>query len=316
VKLRLASSVCGFVALLSAEAFADRAACFQAALEGQNLRDEHKLIEAKERFRVCAQQDCPISMRGDCAAWLDDAERGIVTVVIVATDAGGASVYDVRVTVDGRPLADRLDGRSLSIDPGVHTLRVERADGASVQRAIVANEGEKDQKLVVVLPGAPHPTPQSDGATAAPLTPVARAVAPVTAAPFGNATGPAAVGPFRRAAGLSTRKVFGLAEGAAGVAALVVGGVFGGLAAAAFDRQKADCPPTSCTANGHAQGLADHSSAVNNAVVSTAALTLGGGFVLGGVLLWFLPEPPLPGTPGPPSGVSPGARMVSLRGEF
>ena len=111
-------------ALFSAEALAeDRAACFDAASQGQTLRDEHKLVEDAEDPSVRAQKHCPASMRTDCAGWLDAVEKSIPTVVVTATDATGLSVFDVAVSIDGRPLVAKLDGSAVPVNPGVHTFR-------------------------------------------------------------------------------------------------------------------------------------------------------------------------------------------------
>jgi hypothetical protein len=70
--------------LVSPRAFAfDRAACFDAATEGQSLRDANRLVEARERFRVCAQDECPSSMKGDCATWLAEVERSLPGIVVL-----------------------------------------------------------------------------------------------------------------------------------------------------------------------------------------------------------------------------------------
>jgi hypothetical protein len=226
----------------------DRAACFDSASQGQTLRDEHKLLEAREKFRVCAQEKCPISMQSDCAGWLEAVEKSIVTVVIVATDPAGNSLFDVSVRVDGQPLMTRLAGQAVPVNPGVHMFHFERDDGTTVDRAVQTNEGDKNQKIVVVLGSAPltPPTPRR---------------------------------------GQSAQKIVGFAGGAAGVAALVLGGVFGALTATEASKQTSDCPRSDCTAPGHAQALADHTMAVADGTVSTVAFIAGGALVLGGAVL-------------------------------
>ena len=139
--------------LLGPRAFAfNRAACFDAATEGQSLRDAHRLVEARERFRVCAQNQCPSSMKGDCTVWLAEVEKGLPTVVVSARSDAGTDLTDIAVLVDGRPFMSMLDGRSIPIDPGPHTFRFVRAGSAWIERQVVAVEGEKELRVSVVLP--------------------------------------------------------------------------------------------------------------------------------------------------------------------
>jgi len=48
------------------------------------------------------------------------------------------------VSIDGMPVLDRLDGKPLALDPGVHRVAVERA-GVRVESEIVAKVGEKNR---------------------------------------------------------------------------------------------------------------------------------------------------------------------------
>jgi hypothetical protein len=130
----------------------DRAACFDAADEGQSLRDGHRLVEARERFRVCAQDECPVSMKGDCATWLADVEKSLPTVVVSVRNETGTDLTDIVVLVDGRPFISMLDGKSRPIDPGPHTFRFVRAGGAWIERQVIAVEGEKDARVSIVFP--------------------------------------------------------------------------------------------------------------------------------------------------------------------
>src|SRR5580693_3183864 len=125
--------------LVGPSAFAfDRAACFDAAAEGQSLRDAHRLVEARERFRVCAQDECPSSMKGDCATWLEEVEKSLPTVVISARSETGTDLIDIVVRVDGRPFVSMVDGKSIPIDPGPHTFRFARTGSAWIERQVVA----------------------------------------------------------------------------------------------------------------------------------------------------------------------------------
>ena len=65
--------------------------------------------------------------------------------------------------MDGQPIAERLEGTALSIDPGAHTFTFETAGQANIEKQFVVHEGEKDRRERIVF-GAPMvtaaPTPR------------------------------------------------------------------------------------------------------------------------------------------------------------
>jgi hypothetical protein len=71
------------------------------------------------------------------------------TVVVQAIDAGGHDLTDVKVTVDGQPFLDRLDGKAVPIDPGEHLFGFERPGAKRIDRAIVISQGEKNRRLEI-----------------------------------------------------------------------------------------------------------------------------------------------------------------------
>ena len=44
-------------------------------------------------------------------------------MAVHARDAKGEDLTEVRLTIDGETVAERLDGRALTLDPGTHTFR-------------------------------------------------------------------------------------------------------------------------------------------------------------------------------------------------
>src|SRR3954467_14389164 len=118
-----ASLLSATMVMATSQGFAgDRAACFDAASKGQSLRDQHKLLEARDAFRICSQRDCPTSMQSDCTGWLNVIEKSIPSVVLSAKDATGRDVLGATVTLDGQPTATKLDGTPLSLNPGPHNF--------------------------------------------------------------------------------------------------------------------------------------------------------------------------------------------------
>ncbi|WP_437940997.1 hypothetical protein [Sorangium sp. So ce341] len=134
----------------------DAEACFTASEEGQRLRDEGRLREARARFIACGGAGCPDLVQSDCAGWLSDVTARVPTLILSAQDEQGHDVADVRVTIDGAPLAARLDGKAVEVDPGERVLRFERPGSAPVELRLVVREGEKLRRVSARLarPGA------------------------------------------------------------------------------------------------------------------------------------------------------------------
>jgi len=240
----------------------DKTECLRAASQGQALRDDHKLVEARALFRLCARQVCPGVVRRDCAGWLDVAERAVPTVVITARRAGGTDVVDVAVRADGTPLVTRLDGRSMPMNPGPHAFHFETPDGTSVDRQIVIKEGMQDQSVEAVFPALPAVSAAREPAAAPrPGEPTTSTVIPTS----------------------SPLPTIGLVVGAFGLAGLGAGGLLGLLAI--DDKNKARCD-----ASGYCDPdyLAD---AHTMATASTTAFAIGGALVATGVaLILFAPK--------------------------
>ncbi len=159
-------------------------ACIAAADRGQDLRDHRKLVAARQQFVACASDGCPTAIRKDCVAWQTDVESRLPSVVFVARDEKGQDLADVEVRLDGERIATALDGSSLSVDPGAHTVLFERRGSRAARLEIIVREGEKNRQLPVVMvavgagdravapppPEGPSPSP-SESRTARPLVP-------------------------------------------------------------------------------------------------------------------------------------------------
>ena len=149
-------------ALVATAAFADdKAACLDAASKGQRFRDTHKLVEAREQFRICAAAQCPGVVQSDCANWLADVDKTLPSVVLTAKNRAGADLAEVKVSVDGQPLVSKLDGQAVTMNAGTHTFHFEGADGTVLDQQVLVKEGEKNQAVAAVLGAAPAPAPPS-----------------------------------------------------------------------------------------------------------------------------------------------------------
>lgn len=137
---------------------ADDKACMAAAAKGQELRDEGKLVEAKPHFQQCADTTCPAPIPGYCAEWLADLNKKLPSIVFRATDENGRDVADATAEIDGKRIV-AVDGRAVEIDPGKHTVKINRPGGQPFEDVIIVAQSEKDRIVVAKLAGAPSQSP-------------------------------------------------------------------------------------------------------------------------------------------------------------
>jgi hypothetical protein len=130
-----------------------------AAYEGaQVLRRDGKLVEAHRQLLVCAAPQCPQVTTSDCARWLHEVEDELPTIVVSVRDNSGVDFLDAELLVDGKPVAKRLDGNPIAIDPGQHTLAAQRSTGQTVEQQVLVRAAEKDRLVTLVLPAGPPPS--------------------------------------------------------------------------------------------------------------------------------------------------------------
>ena len=150
----------------------DRDACFEAAERSQLLTKAGKLRAARPHLLTCAREQCPSQMRKDCVRWLADVDASLASVVLEAKDARGTLLTDVRVEIDGEPLAERLDGRPIEIDPGEHTFTFVGDGAVRVEERVVIPAAERARRVSVVF-GAREATSAPQAAPAPAPSPVA-----------------------------------------------------------------------------------------------------------------------------------------------
>jgi len=287
--LSLAASVAIVTALSPTSALADmtKAQCIEANTNGQELRREGKMSAAREQLRQCADASCPSIVRDDCTKRLDDLERAQPTIIFEAKDGAGNDLGAVKVTVDGLPLADRLAGTPLAVDPGEHTFTFETAGQPTSQKKLVLREGEKDRRERITLGAAGTPAGSPQGAGAQPYTP-----------------------PAETASGLGTQKVLAIVAGGAGVVGVGLGTAFGLIAISKKSDAQSACPDLCSTQDG-VNKWSDAKSAAN---VSTVAFVVGGVALAGAATLWFTAKPQASSGATAQIGIGPGA--VQLKGTW
>jgi hypothetical protein len=132
-------------------------ACVAAVEEGQKLERAGRLQGARTVFLTCDNARCPAEVRSVCDRLLNKVEGEQPTVILGARDATGKDLVVVRVSVDGAPLVDSLDGKAVAIDPGPHTIRFEHAGDPPIEQSLVIREADKARPVVVTFAGQVAP---------------------------------------------------------------------------------------------------------------------------------------------------------------
>jgi len=233
----------------------DKRACVAAFDRGQQAQADRQLRRAQTELIVCAQESCPAVLRADCAGVLTDVRRALPSIVLAADDGHGHELVDVKVTANGEVLAERLDGRAVTFDPGTFELTFETRGAAPVKIQQVIREGEKNRVVRASF---------------------------VLGAASASSGGSSAESASRGAVGW----VVPGALTAAAVGAFVVAGVARASFDTRVDELRASCAPE-CTA----EERADLSSTL---VTSNVALGIGIGAVALAVTSWFLLAPARP----------------------
>jgi hypothetical protein len=289
-----ALAAAGWLAASVAQAGPTKAQCIAASEDGQDLEHAGKLREARSKLAMCVAASCPGVLREDCAQKLGDVGKRIPTVVFAAKNAAGDDLTDVRVTVDGAPLVEQLDGTAVELDPGEHRFTFEAEGLPRTTKSFVLREGEKGRHELIVLKA--HAGPGAASATAAPSS-------TSTDAPHRSSddasTAPGDSGAPSASSGDGQRTV-GWILGGAGVVGIGIGSAFGLMAKSTYNHAIGECPgsnPKSCDS---APGVQDGATAHSQATISTVAFVAGGVALAAGFVVYLT---------APKSGVSVGANL-------
>jgi len=237
------------------------AECVAANEEAGPLRHAGKLRESRASLRRCSAQKCPAVVRKDCVAGAAQADVDMPTVAFSVHDAAGSDLSAVKVTIDGQPLADKLEGTALEVDPGDHLFAFDSPGQPHVEKRLVIIEGEKNRKERIQM-GEP------------PQVPVA-VIAP-----------PAAVIPRPAPPPPNPRRTAGLALGVAGLGLAAAGGVSGLVAVLSWNSAKTACGTnfqTTCADIPTARS--DRSAAVVAGTLADVTLGLGAAALITGAAL-------------------------------
>ena len=137
----------------------EMARCLSANEKAITLRAGHQLLEAREQSLACTTKTCPAAVRAVCTKRVAELARALPTIVLQVKDPSGADVRQARVTMDGQPFAETLDGTGIETNPGDHTLSVYVPGHPVLERSVLVYEGRKDQVMSFQLPTPPTPPP-------------------------------------------------------------------------------------------------------------------------------------------------------------
>lgn len=139
-------------------------ACLASHTEGQELRLQGKLLEARDQLMQCSATGCPSQVIRDCLGWLEQIQVQIPSVGFRVT-ADGASRADVTVVIDGKVVLEQLSGKSIDLNPGPHQVKVVLPPFEPYEKDIVVSEGDKFRMVEVAFntPASELPPPETTG---------------------------------------------------------------------------------------------------------------------------------------------------------
>lgn len=228
-----------------------KAMCLAAFGATQSLRDEGKLLAAREQALTCSREQCPEVITTKCKTWQREIDESTPSIVVRVIDESGRDTADATLSIDGAPVKQRLDGLPVAVDPGEHVVRIERPGQPPKEQQVVLNVGDQAREIVVSY--APASSPVAD--------------VPARAEPNVH---------------VLTYIGFGLAG-----AGVIVGAITGGLSMAKTGDLEAACPAKRCAATDESL----HGEATTLSHVATAGFAVAGaGAVLGVIGLFALSD--------------------------
>jgi hypothetical protein len=147
----------------------DKQACVSAYEDAQHMRKDGRLTDARAKLLVCAQEGCPHVVRKDCTVWVTEVEQATPTVLLAARGPSGKDVVDVSVSVDGKPITRRLDGKPIPLDPGPHSFHFELAGAPPRDETVLLQEGERNRQILADFHLGAGRTPAIESSGGAPM---------------------------------------------------------------------------------------------------------------------------------------------------
>lgn len=146
-----AMSLVGLLWAANTFAHDDAKACADAAERAQMLKEKGHYTATRAELSTCLREGCPAFIRDDCRAWMEEVTHAQPMVVFSVHDERGGDLVDVRVRVDGATLREKLDGRSVEVDPGEHTFRFEAAGYTPVEQKTLIVQNVKNRVIEITM---------------------------------------------------------------------------------------------------------------------------------------------------------------------
>ena len=115
------------------------------------LERNGKLLEAQAELQACAKSACGSFVQRQCRIRYEQLVADTPSIVPTVSDEKGAPVVDVEVSMDGVLLASHIDGRALSIDPGLHEFVFQENKEVVATEKLVILEGQRNHPIAVKL---------------------------------------------------------------------------------------------------------------------------------------------------------------------
>jgi hypothetical protein len=254
--------------------------CRGAGKRAEQLRSDGNLAAARAGLATCLSTGCSSQQRQDCARQLAAVEAEMPAVVLEAKDEASNNMSGVRVTMDGAPLLDRLDGTAIFVNPGAHHVTFEAPGFRRTETDFEARPRQKTLRVVVFL--------DSTRSLSLAATALGRREEPSNVA--------------------RPRRNLGLVLAGAGIGGVAVGTIWAIMSKVTYDHALAsECggDPNGCSAKGTADGRTAH----RQAAVATVAFVAAGVLLAGGAALYFT-APRQAGVAVTPTGDHGGSLMV------
>lgn len=291
------------VLALSGPSRADEADDCDAAFgQGQRMRHDNLLVEARRQFARCAQVSCPTGIQNDCVQAAKEVSDEIPLVIFDVKGPNGNDMVNVRVALDGNPLTDWLIGRAYELEPGPHSFSFDAEGMVHVDRRVVVSPREKSKRVEVTFQSnAPVPPPPPPVTTTPAYVPPPPPM-PIYTAPVSRPS---------RAPGIVL-----ITLGSVGIA---VGAVFGALALGTKANLDLACTPNP-SGSGKlcpSSSQSDIDSLSTQSLVSTIGITAGAiGLGAGIILLATSSRAPAPAVGKVRARPFIGLGSMGLKGEF
>jgi hypothetical protein len=150
--------LCGAVIVLTAsparsERLGDERACVSAFKKAREHEQSGKLQDAKDNLMSCAQAPCSGFLRQQCSSKYNQLEADTPSVVLIVTDGSGAPRADVQVRMDGEVFAPQLDGRALTVDPGMHEFSFSADGNVFATQKVMIVQGQRNRFITAMVRG-------------------------------------------------------------------------------------------------------------------------------------------------------------------